>query len=846
LFRILPFGGPAVGPRPGRWLRITSIISSLGLLTGAVTIAGSSPAGAAATNIDFQQCANKNPTLGNCSWINGDLNNTNSRWFEGMSVPQRVLVTGITGGTPGGTHVLTFSHQATKNGVHAYDFLTSWAQASQAHQDFLGVPLTLNECGPSFTASGLDALCATATNSFSVDVPDDPYLSGIPAPGNNPYQTRINQYESVYGNRQITLKGDQPITSATLTLAHATADNGDTGGNGERITYTLTFTSASSTVLVEFAAHLAVSVGLAGWGTGVGAASVPGSSNDVALTMDTFDGQGGLQTNPINSNAIATSVSAINITKIAPGATNQTTFGFTYNPPGDNNTTSFSLGAGQTQPFANLNPGVYVISETSLPTGFDFSSGFCTSGATVFVSGTTVTITLHPNEVVNCTFINTPSGRIAQNEIDITKVVQGVNNGQSFHFTVTPAINLTSSFSLTNGQTQQFTGFPAGTYVVTEPGETGFELIGVDCGPGGVGSVKDGTATITVTGGNDSNGQVVACTFTNRPIARIQITKTVVGNANGQTFNFSFSHNPATGADIAFGLDNGGIGRFNSLPLGTYSVTESGQAGFTLTGINCDAGGAVNVAAGIATITLTAPDQLVNCTFTNTQNVTPAGSITIVKDSQPNSSQDFTFTPSAGLNGGAAFLLDDDGNNTDALPNNRTFQVAPGTFTVSEAATAGFALTSIKCDDADSTGNVATGVATIKVASGEHVTCTFTNVKHGVYGNDPAVNPTEQPYAPNPGGQPAGNTGNAGGVDQPSAGGDPSSGVAGTDVAVSPVADPSAGQGGQGAVQAIDNQGHLPRTGAAIAQQVMAGLLVLAGGLILLALRRRRSPSASN
>src|SRR5581483_2113510 len=155
------------------------------------------------------------------------------------------------------------------------------------------------------------------------------------------------------------------------------------------------------------------------------------------------------------------------------------------------------------------------------------------------------------------------------------------------------------------------------------------------------------------------------------------------------------------------------------------------------------------------------------------------GTITIVKDAQPNSTQDFTFTPSTGLNGGTAFLLDDDGNNNNALPNNRTFQVDAGTYTVTEAASSQFDLSSIVCDDSDSTGSVSGRTATIVVASGEHVTCTFTNVKHGVYGNDPGVNPIEQPYAPNPGSQDAGNTGqNGGAVTQP--GGDPATNVAGT------------------------------------------------------------------
>jgi LPXTG-motif cell wall-anchored protein len=65
--------------------------------------------------------------------------------------------------------------------------------------------------------------------------------------------------------------------------------------------------------------------------------------------------------------------------------------------------------------------------------------------------------------------------------------------------------------------------------------------------------------------------------------------------------------------------------------------------------------------------------------------------------------------------------------------------------------------------------------------------------------------------------------------------------VAGTNVAVAPVADPGAGSGGaQPQVQGATD-GTLPRTGAPLAGEVAGGLLLLGGGLVLLAIRRRRS-----
>ena len=55
--------------------------------------------------------------------------------------------------------------------------------------------------------------------------------------------------------------------------------------------------------------------------------------------------------------------------------------------------------------------------------------------------------------------------------------------------------------------------------------------------------------------------------------------------------------------------------------------------------------------------------------------------------------------------------------------------VAPGTYHVTEAATAGWDLTDISCDHGASSGNTATGVATFVVTAGQHVTCTYMNTK---------------------------------------------------------------------------------------------------------------------
>jgi hypothetical protein len=97
---------------------------------------------------DFRQCANHDPTLGDCHWIGSILNNNDSDYFEGMSVPQRILLDQVDA-TTGNVHTLTFEHDATKGGVHAYDFLTSYSQAAT---ESLSTPAPFN-AGPKPTRS---------------------------------------------------------------------------------------------------------------------------------------------------------------------------------------------------------------------------------------------------------------------------------------------------------------------------------------------------------------------------------------------------------------------------------------------------------------------------------------------------------------------------------------------------------------------------------------------------------------------------------------------------------------------------------------------------------------------
>ena len=131
------------------------------------------------------------------------------------------------------------------------------------------------------------------------------------------------------------------------------------------------------------------------------------------------------------------------------------------------------------------------------------------------------------------------------------------------------------------------------------------------------------------------------------------------------------------------------------------------------------------------------------------------GKLVIIKDTGAFSPQTFNFTGSMG-----AFTLDNDGGSVapyTTIPKSRTFDVTPGTYTVSEVPTSGYYLSSVSCVttnpnglknvtyNKDSASNL-TGL-TVGVPVGETITCTFNNIALGTNtntGGNTATNTTGQ------------------------------------------------------------------------------------------------------
>ena len=177
--------------------------------------------------------------------------------------------------------------------------------------------------------------------------------------------------------------------------------------------------------------------------------------------------------------------------------------------------------------------------------------------------------------------------------------------------------------------------------------------------------------------------------------------------------------------------DESGTLMFSDLPLGTYTLVETGGPGENCSIVSATGDGvSFDPETGVITITLTAENADVTVAVVNeceAEEEGELGSITIIKNAAPDAAQDFAFTTTG--TGLSSFSLDDDADAT--LSNQRTFDdLAPGSYSVTESATSDWTLTSITCSAGGSV-DLAGRKATITISGSENVTCTFVNTRQG-------------------------------------------------------------------------------------------------------------------
>jgi Ca2+-binding RTX toxin-like protein len=219
------------------------------------------------------------------------------------------------------------------------------------------------------------------------------------------------------------------------------------------------------------------------------------------------------------------------------------------------------------------------------------------------------------------------------------------------------------------------------------------------------------TATIRV-----QPGETVTCTWTNTRRGAIVVRKQSIGGIG------TFTYTADNGVTVPNVVTSATANPKSSSPItvdpGTYHVTEAVPSGWDLTGLSCDDGGDSTGSSATATINIQ-PGETVTCTWVNTKR----GTITIRKTSVFGTST-FNYAADNGL------TVPDITTTTAGTPKAApALPVLPGTYHVTESPKTDWTLTDLSCDDADSTESIPTRTATILVAPGENVTCTYENTR---------------------------------------------------------------------------------------------------------------------
>ena len=358
----------------------------------------------------------------------------------------------------------------------------------------------------------------------------------------------------------------------------------------------------------------------------------------------------------------------------------------------------------------DLAPGNYSVTELA-QAGWDLTSLVITGDdGDSTKSGATANLVLDPGENITVTYTNSRRSSI--------RVVKDTvpNDPQDFVFTRSFGANFSldddADPTLSNATTFDLA---PGNYSVTELAQAGWDLTSlVITGDDGDSTRVGSTANLVL-----DPGENITVTYTNSRRGSIRVVKDAVPNdPQDFTFTRSFGHN--------FSLDDDGDPTLSNavtfdLAPGNYSVTELTQSGWNLANLVITGDDGDSTRVGSTANLVLDPGENITVTYTNINPNIRLGSIRVVKDTLPNDPQDFTFVPS--FAGG--FSLDDDGDPT--LSNTVTFELAPGNYSLTELAQAGWDLTSlvITGDDGDSTKLGST--ANLVLDPGENITVTYTN-----------------------------------------------------------------------------------------------------------------------
>jgi hypothetical protein len=360
-----------------------------------------------AIGINIEQCANGplsapihcNVSSGNDGWARGNVNESKSHYYEGDSLPIRIVADGL---TIGDSYTVTIGYDYTKGGKYATDYLTDYDRTESVMND------------PCVGVSG-----CTLTPENNIGIPLDPQVAagfdGVPMTSDD--ITQISGSFSCFG--------------CTFTGVSGYSLSGSTAGDSSK-TLTLTFTADKTAIVIAYGSHISTR---ADWGLANSAINISGSPYHNYI-VDFPGANGGSRDLQLSAAAVIFPASVTIIKSVAtlpampgdpPGTTSTVVFNFSSTA--NLGTTAFSLvdnvvgsGGGGTAsqtfgPIVNFGTGnTITVTEANYAPIWSLANLACvsnpnggagTNNNTINLGTRSVGIVLEEGEFVTCTFSNT-------------------------------------------------------------------------------------------------------------------------------------------------------------------------------------------------------------------------------------------------------------------------------------------------------------------------------------------------------------------------------------------------------------------------------------------------------
>lgn len=271
----------------------------------------------------------------------------------------------------------------------------------------------------------------------------------------------------------------------------------------------------------------------------------------------------------------------------------------------------------------------------------------------------------------------------------------------------------------TNGSGEvSYTEVGAGTYVLTETIQSGFNQTNITCSPVTSPSYSGGQLTFTI-GADDT----VNCTIGNQPDTST-ITVTKFSDTDGDGVRDA-GEPTLSGWDIIFdgahqSTNGSGVTTYTGVLPGTYALSETIQSGYNQTIISCTPAPGAVYASGTLTFTVAA-QSTVNCVIGNQPNTSTIAAV-VYRDDNGNGTKDI------GEPGLPGWSVSFDGAFQTTVADGSTLYtgVLPSlSYVLTETIQSGFNLTNISCTPPG--GTFASGQYTFAVPASSTFTCFLGN-----------------------------------------------------------------------------------------------------------------------